>query len=320
MFPRFFLTMAATTAAIGLPIYAQPSNQRRATTNGGGGDHGKCTIEVVVDGVAEVEIRGDSANLRTLSGQPAQWRRFECNGTMPNNPGDFRFSGVDGRGRQSLVRDPRNGGAAVVRIEDSQGGSEGYTFDIEWRGGNSGGRFEDPNQRRERLPASRAIQVCQESVRREAVQRFRTQDITFESTDVDNNPGRNDWIAGTLEVRRGAGREFYGFSCSVDFNSGQVRSARIDDNDRGQSRRGGGAANAARAVAICRNSAEDRLRRDGYSRVEFLSIDVDNRPGRNDSVVGVARADRRNRTESFDVFCAVNMDNGTVRSVETRHR
>jgi hypothetical protein len=102
---------------------------------GGGGDRGKCTLEVVVDGVAEVEIRGDTANLRTLSGQPAQWRRFECNGPIPNNPGDFRFSGVDGRGRQTLVRDPRNGGVAVVRIEDPQGGSEGYTFDIEWSGG-----------------------------------------------------------------------------------------------------------------------------------------------------------------------------------------
>ena len=32
---------------------------------------------------------------------------------MPRNPGDFRFAGVDGRGRQSLVRDPRGGGPAV---------------------------------------------------------------------------------------------------------------------------------------------------------------------------------------------------------------
>jgi hypothetical protein len=320
MFPRLFLTLAAATAAISLPLYAQSSSQRRATMNGRGGDRGKCTIEVVVDGVAEVEIRGDNANLRTLSGQPAQWRRFECNGPLPNNPGDFRFSGVDGRGRQSLARDPRSGGAAVVRIEDSKGGSEGYTFDIEWSGGNSGGRFDDPNQRRGRIPASRAVQICQESVRREAAQRFRTQEITFQSTEVDNNPGRNDWITGAFEVGRGGRREIYGFSCSVDFDSGRVRSATIDDNDRGQPRRGGGGPNAARAVAACRNSAEDRLRRDGYSRVEFVSIEVDDRPGRNDSVVGVARADRRNRTESFDVVCAVNMDNGNVRSVDTRHR
>jgi hypothetical protein len=288
---------------------------------GGGGDRGKCTLEVVVDGVAEVEIRGDTANLRTLSGQPAQWRRFECNGPIPNNPGDFRFSGVDGRGRQTLVRDPRNGGVAVVRIEDPQGGSEGYTFDIEWSGGGyPNNRPDDRNDRRGRIPGARAVQVCQESVRRDAAQRFRTQDIVFQSTDIDNNPGRNDWVIGTLEVRRGGRRETYGFSCSVNFDNGQVRSAQIDDNDRGQPRRGDGGGNPARAIGACQAAAEDRLRRDGYSRVQFVSIQADNRPGRNDWVIGVARADRRNRTDSFDFSCSVNMDTGAVRSVDTRPR
>jgi hypothetical protein len=58
---------------------------------------------------------------------------------MPPNPIDFRFQGIDGRGRQQLVRDPRNGGPAVVRIDDPKNGREGYTFDIEWRGG--GGEY-----------------------------------------------------------------------------------------------------------------------------------------------------------------------------------
>ena len=53
---------------------------------GGGGDSGKCTVEVVVDGAAEVEIRGDNAVLRNLKGQPPQWRRFECNAPLPANP------------------------------------------------------------------------------------------------------------------------------------------------------------------------------------------------------------------------------------------
>jgi hypothetical protein len=92
-------------------------------------------VEVVVDGAAEVSIQGDTANLRNLSGANPQWRRFQCSGPLPQNPGDFRFTGVDGRGRQSLVRDPRGGGPAVIRIEDPDNGSEGYTFDIEWGGG-----------------------------------------------------------------------------------------------------------------------------------------------------------------------------------------
>ena len=54
---------------------------------------------------------------------------------MPANPADFRFEGVDGRGKQELVRDPRNGGAAVIRIEDPDGGSAAYTFRVMWAGG-----------------------------------------------------------------------------------------------------------------------------------------------------------------------------------------
>lgn len=103
---------------------------------GSRGDNGKCTIEVVVDDVAEVEISGDMGRLRTLSGQPAEWRRLECSDPLPQRPAEFRFIGVDGRGRVELVRDPRdNRGRAVVRIEDTKGGREGYTFDLEWRVG-----------------------------------------------------------------------------------------------------------------------------------------------------------------------------------------
>lgn len=126
----------------GLTAFGQPGavETRRADIRGGGGS-GKCTIEVVVDGVAEVEVRGDTARLRTLTGRTATWRRFVCNQVMPPNPGDFRFRGIDGRGRQELVRDPGRGGVAVVRIEDSKGGSEGYTFDLEWQGAGGGGNF-----------------------------------------------------------------------------------------------------------------------------------------------------------------------------------
>src|SRR6266487_6081463 len=132
---KTLLSMLMTLAAVAC-VNAQ--EQRRAVITGGGGDRGKCTIEVVVDGTAEVEIRGDNAILRNLAGQQPQFRRFQCNAPMPPNPVNFRFAGVDGRGRQTLVRDPRNGGPAVVRIEDSKSGSEGYTFDLFWGGNDRG--------------------------------------------------------------------------------------------------------------------------------------------------------------------------------------
>lgn len=135
--------------AFGQP-YRQSEN-RRADIRGGG-DHGKCTIEVVVDDVAEVSIRGDSAELRTLSGQDSEWRRFVCNQPMPMNPAEFRFTGIDGRGRQTLVREPGRGGPAVIRIEDPKGGREGYTFDIEWRGDLGGGNWENRREDRREGP------------------------------------------------------------------------------------------------------------------------------------------------------------------------
>jgi len=120
---------------------AQRVTDRRTADIRGGGGEGKCTIEVLVDGVAEVEVNGRNAQIRTLSGAPSTIRRFQCNQEMPNRPNDFRFEGIDGRGRQELVRAPGNGRVAVVRIEDRQGGSEGYTFDLLWRGFGGGGGF-----------------------------------------------------------------------------------------------------------------------------------------------------------------------------------
>jgi hypothetical protein len=116
------------------PVFALRVDTYRAQIRGSVGDRGKCTIEVDVDGVAEIEVRGGEGRMRTLSGRPAAWRRMECNLPLPRNPLEFHFRGVDGRGRQTLLRDPANNrGTAVVRIEDPQGGREGYTFDIEWR-------------------------------------------------------------------------------------------------------------------------------------------------------------------------------------------
>lgn len=128
-----------------LSAFAQWGGEQTRTANirGGGGD-GKCTIEIEVDGVAEVEIRGNSARLRTREGQRATWRRFDCNQAMPTRPYDFGFRGIDGRGRQDLVRDPSNGGGAVIRIEDSKRGREGYTFDVMWRGGTDNNRRRRP--------------------------------------------------------------------------------------------------------------------------------------------------------------------------------
>ena len=158
---RFYtLPILGLMAVVSCPLYAQRDGSFRANIRGNGNsDGGKCTVEVQVDGAAEVEFSGDTGYLRTLAGAPAQWTRIDCSSPMPANMNDFRFSGVDGRGRQSLVADPRrNRGVAVVRIEDPKNGTEGYTFDLEWSGsrggyntGNGGGgRYPDRDRDRGR--------------------------------------------------------------------------------------------------------------------------------------------------------------------------
>ena len=158
-------------AALALgPVALAQMQTIRATMTGGAGD-GKCTFEVEVDGAAEVEIHGDTGSIRQLSGKRAVWRRLVCNQPLPNNPSDFRFQGIDGRGRQELVRDPnQSGGVAVIRIADPKGGSEGYTGDIMWRGGsnNWGGNGNWNGRAGEgwgnSITANEAMNVCRNQV------------------------------------------------------------------------------------------------------------------------------------------------------------
>jgi hypothetical protein len=135
--------LLALIALAQVAVVAQTQNIQARVSGGGG--NGKCTFEVQVDGSAEVQIRGNTGQLRTLSGRPATWRRLNCNQVLPRNPYNFRFAGIDGRGRQTLVRAPgSNNGVAVVRIDDNRNGMQGYTGDIMWSGGDNGGNRPGP--------------------------------------------------------------------------------------------------------------------------------------------------------------------------------
>lgn len=252
------LSAISVTILLSAAVSAQQMQRRAVITGGGSADRGKCTIEVVVDGAVDVEVRGNTATLRNLSGGTPQWRRFECTSPMPSNVQNFHFAGVDGRGRQELTRDPRNGGVAVVRIEDKDNGQEGYTFDLEWGGYTSDPRAgqygpeirrDNPGYRRENedsryrpgwrdsdyyqrnahgFAVEQAVKVCQDSVYRAASSRFRRAELHFLSTRIDDNPGRQDWVVGSLDVHRPGRHERYNFSCSVDFNTGRVRNADLE--------------------------------------------------------------------------------------------
>jgi len=227
------MTLCLAIFALTSAAYGQSQN-RRATMTGTRGDRGKCTIEVNVDDVAEIEIAGEMGELHTLSGQPSGWVRFECSDPLPRNPTDFKFSGIDGRGRQTLIRDPRNNrGVAVIRIEDRNGGREGYTFDIEWRGyannnsGRSGG-FDDPRGPNNNNPAvARAVDACRDAVRQRAERDYGYRNLTFDRMGFENNRGANDTILGRFTFRRGLSQEEFEFSCSVNMNNGRIRNVQL---------------------------------------------------------------------------------------------
>jgi hypothetical protein len=234
------------------PALAQ-TQRMRANITGGGGE-GRCTYEVEVDGAAEVEIHGDQGDLRTTSGSPAQWRRLECNQVLPNNPGAFRFQGVDGRGRQQLVRDPNaTGGVAVIRIEDPQGGSQGYTGAIAWSGGSnnwggvgnwaSGGY--SSGEWGQRITPSEAMNICRNQVvatRNIPRARVRVQPAT--------QPGDGNYAVNFSVVNNLGGTK--NGVCSVS-GSGQILQFQIDQGQEV------GRASWNQALDTCQNETAKRF-------------------------------------------------------------
>jgi hypothetical protein len=220
-------------ALIAVGVQAQ-TVRRQAAILGGGGDRGRCTVEITVDGAVEIAIRADDATVTNLKGQMPELRRFECSSRLPGNPIEFRFAPVSGRGRQELVRPAAGEQPAVVRIEDPQNGSDRYVFELTWRNEGppmdrrDGGRRDD-RDRRVRFTTDQAIDVCRAEVRRRLADRFRPDDINFREIRIDDAPGRGEWVVGTLEAGRDERRrESMRFSCSVDFEAGKVRDAQID--------------------------------------------------------------------------------------------
>jgi hypothetical protein len=228
------------------PMFAQWTQTRRATVTIPAGDAGKCTIEVEVDGSAQVELFGVTGRLRTLSGAPAAWRWFECNGSIPSNPANFRFWGLDGREHQELVADPRrNGGIAVIRISDANIGRRDYAFDVKWtrayvgndlmyRGGASrNDRADFPPQTSYGGDYDSSVDVCQDVVRDRASRDHGYRNIQFYNLNYGYKRAQNDYVSGTFDGHRGDGSEQMRYACIV--NSGRtVTSVKIQPVENGR--------------------------------------------------------------------------------------
>ena len=332
-------------------LHAQVSDQvRQATVSGSRGTSGKCRIEVRVDMTAEVDIYGDSGRLRTLSGQPATWTRFECTDPLPYNMSDFRFHGVDGRGQVRLVQDPRNNNStAVIRIEDPRSGSEGYTFEIEWSGASGGaptGGFQSggyrpstdsnsggyrPGRRPNRnITSERAIDLCRNEVRTRAERDYNLRNIDITAALVDSNPARGDWVTGTFNDRSGNYRRTgggYRFNCAVDYNAGQVQSVEFLRADGTTIQPGAssvvspyspGGYDQNRVFRACQDAVIARTNRDGYKNVNFVSTSVEG--NRNERVIGSITANRGPVSDTFDYACTMDFNSAAVRNLDLKRR
>ena len=73
-----------------------------------------------------------------------------------------------------------------------------------------------------------ALQGCERAVE-DRIHNDGYRLVEFESINVDDNPGRNDWVVGTLRARQsaGSGSTPFTFSCSVNLENGVVRSVDV---------------------------------------------------------------------------------------------
>ncbi len=194
-------------AALTVPLFAQGTIQANVT---GGNGSGKCTFEIRTGGTAEVEIRGSQGRVRPISGGPAQWVRLKCNQPLPMRPNNFRFQGIDGRGRQTLVRDPNsNNGTAVVRIEDNRGSMQGYTGDIMWNGSsdpsngsgwNNGGGWNGGGNNNGGNWSANVVPNCQRAIRNQVAKQY-NGNVTFNGQPNMNSGGSFVLVSGNAKVQ-----------------------------------------------------------------------------------------------------------------------
>jgi hypothetical protein len=284
---------------------------------------------------------------------------MECTDPLPYSMSDFRFRGIDGRGKVQLAQDPRNNnGMAVIRIDDAQSGSEGYTFDIEWGGasggaptggfptggihpptsgtyprspatGNTSDRF--PSRRSSRsISAEGAIDLCRTEVRARAQRDHNLRNVDITAAAVDTNAGRPDWVTGTFSDRGGYPRRTasgYRFNCAVDYNSGQVRTVEILRADGSAVQPGTYSSSTpynqtgydqAQVFRACQDAVVARTARDGYQNVNFSSIAVDK--NRSGRVAGAISASRGPVNDTFDFGCSMDFATAAVRNLELNRR
>lgn len=102
---------------------------------GGRRDAGALRFSAGVDAVAEIRIRGRRVDFVTRRGRELENVRFDVRGAgLPEFAVPLDLRRFAGRGNVTIAQYPRewNNWTAVIRIDDSRGGADGYDFDLRW--------------------------------------------------------------------------------------------------------------------------------------------------------------------------------------------
>ncbi len=102
---------------------------------GGRRDAGALRISAAVDDVVEIRIRGRRVDVVTRSGREVFNVRYDVRGSgLPAYAVPLDLRRYAGRGNAFIAQYPRdwNNWTAVIRIDDSRGGVDGYDLDLRW--------------------------------------------------------------------------------------------------------------------------------------------------------------------------------------------
>ncbi len=201
-----------------------------------GAGEGRCDVRMWVDHQAELRIRGDRIQVRTVEGSRSYDEGSTCSQPLPyNSIRDFRIRQTAGRNRVNLAQEPNrmNNYTALVSINDDQGGGDHYAFEVTWR--LEGERSNAP------APFFDDIRACQDSVRQSFLSRNgRGAYIDFDGSAERQNQGQGrELIRGRAISKNWNESRDLTYSCVVDPRSGQLRSAdyQFSGNDQGTNRR-----------------------------------------------------------------------------------
>ena len=110
-------------------------NAGRGGAVGDRGDAGALRWSGEVDAVAEIRIQGRRVEYVSRSGRSLYNVRFDVRGAgLPARDVPLDLRRFAGRGNVIIAQYPRswNGWTAVIKIDDSRGGTDAYDFDLRW--------------------------------------------------------------------------------------------------------------------------------------------------------------------------------------------